>query len=136
MGHGLDLLGITYNIRDMTQTFNITGRGNIVSNVFRAMFLAAAGIGGLFLMAASAAFAFFVVAGLVVFGLVIFAFFWMRAKLFGRPFGPKAQFEAARKDMEAQVKQAGARRTSSHMDDENGPIIDAHQTPEGWSVER
>jgi len=117
----------------MSQTFNISGSGNFLSNLMRGLFVAAATIGGLFLFAASAAFAFFVIAGLVVLGLVVFAFFWTRAKLFGRPFGPQAQFEAARKDMEAQMKSARPGNTAGLDDD--GPVIDAHQTPDGWSVD-
>jgi len=88
------------------------------------------------MLAFSAAFAFFVVAGLGLLGLVIFIFFWARAKLFGKPFGPKAQFEAARRDMEAQFQGMDLnmdRNGPSAKGD--GPIIDAHQTPEGWSVE-
>ena len=99
----------------------------------RGLFVAAATIGGLFLFAASAAFAFFVIAGLVILGLVVFAFFWTRAKIFGRPFGPKAQFEAARKDMEAQMRTA--RPNSSADYDDDGPVIDAHRTPDGWTVD-
>jgi len=118
----------------MTQTFNIAGRGSLVSNLMRGLFIAAATIGGLFIFAASAAFAFFVVAGLVILGLVVFAFFWARAKLFGRPFGPKAQFEAARKEMEAQMR--AARPGGASGLDDDGPVIDAHQTPDGWSVDR
>lgn len=117
----------------MSQTFNIAGRGNLISNMMRGLFVAAATIGGLFLFAASAAFAFFVLAGLVILGLVVFAFFWARAKLFGRPFGPKAQFEAARRDMEAQMK--SARPGSNAGLEEDGPVIDAHRTPDGWSVD-
>ena len=101
----------------------------------RGLFLAAATIGGLFLFAASAAFAFFVVSGLVILGLVVFAFFWTRAKLFGRPFGPTAQFEAARKEMATQMKSARPSMAAG-VDDEDGPVIDAHQTPDGWSVDR
>lgn len=117
----------------MTQTYNLSGNGSFVSNLMRGLFVAAATIGGLFLFAASAAFAFFVIAGLVILGLIIFAFFWARAKLFGRPFGPKAQFEAARKEMEAQMRSA---RPGSHGLDDDGPVIDAHRTPDGWSVDR
>ena len=109
-----------------------------MSNLLRGIFVAAATVGGLFLFAGAAAFAFFVLAGLVVIGLVIFAFLWLRAKVLGRPFGPKAQFEAAQRDMEAQMKQA--RRStdegfSSDSYDADGPVIDAHKTPDGWSVE-
>lgn len=122
----------------MSNTYRITGSGNVVTNILRGLFLAAAAIGGFFMLAFSAAFAFFVIAGLVLFGLVVFAFLWARAKLFGKPFGPKAQFEAARKDMEAQfqgmdLKHAHNGPKSSNNAD--GPIIDAHQTPEGWSVD-
>ena len=102
----------------------------------RGLFLAVAAIGGLFMVVFLGAFAFFVVAGLVLVGCVVFAFLWGRAKLFGKPFGPKAQFEAARKDMEAQFQDMDLNM------ERNGPraygdgtIIDAHQTPEGWSVD-
>lgn len=118
----------------MTQTFNLSGNGSFVSNLMRGLFVAAATIGGLFLFAGAAAFAFFVIAGFVILGLVVFAFFWARAKLFGRPFGPKAQFEAARKDMEAQMRAARSGGQNGLGDD--GPVIDAHQTPDGWSVDR
>ncbi len=79
------------------------------------------------MLIASATFAFFVIAGLVVLGLIAFSFFWLKAKITGKPFGPKAQFEQARKDMEAQF--------SSYREAAGGPVIDATQTPDGWSVE-
>jgi len=86
------------------------------------------------MLAFSAAFAFFVIVGLGLVGLTVFVFFWGRAKLFGNPFGPHAQFEAMRRDMESQFgpidpSQAGA------MTEDGGPIIDAHETPQGWSVD-
>lgn len=119
----------------MTQTYNITGSGSMLSNILRGFFVAAAAIGGFFLLAVSAAFAFFVVAGLVLVGAFVFAFFWGRAKLFGRPFGPKAQFEAARRDMEAQMaaQMSGVKPARGYAG--SGPIIDAHKTPDGWSVD-
>jgi len=120
----------------MSNTYRISGQSGFLTNLMRGLFLAVAAIGGFFMLAFSAAFAFFVVAGLVLVGLVVFAFLWARAKLFGKPFGPKAQFEAARKDMEAQFQ-----GMDLNMDRNgpraggDGPIIDAHQTPEGWSVD-
>lgn len=111
----------------MTNTYHISGQPSILQNIMRVLFLSVAAIGGFFMLAFSAAFAFFVVAGLAIVGFVAFAFFWARAKLFGKPFGPKAHFEAARADMEAQFN--AARR------EVDGPIIDAHRTPEGWSVD-
>lgn len=121
----------------MSNTYRIAGSGNVVTNILRGLFMAAAAIGGFFMLAFSAAFAFFVIAGLIVFGLVVFAFFWARAKLFGKPFGPKARFEAARKDMETQFQGMDLNRANNgpNSSDADGPIIDAHQTPEGWSVD-
>ncbi len=114
----------------MTRAFYLSGQPGVFRSILRTVFVACAAIGGLFILAASAAFAFFIAAGIVVLGGLTFAFFWARAKLFGRPFGPQAQFEKARADMEAALGPQG-----SHMPKGDGPIIDAHRTPEGWSVD-
>lgn len=123
----------------MSNTFRISGRGNVVTNIMRGLFMAAAAIGGFFMLAFSAAFAFFVIIGLLLVAAVVFLFFWGRAKLFGKPFGPKAQFEAARKDMEAQFQGMDVNNaensSGSAANDFDGPVIDARQTPEGWSVD-
>jgi len=120
----------------MSNTYRISGQTGFFANLMRGLFVAVAAIGGVFMLAFSAAFAFFVVAGLALVGLVVFAFFWTRAKLFGKPFGPKAQFEAARKDMEAQFQGMDLNMDSNGpRGSGDGPIIDAHQTPEGWSVD-
>jgi len=119
----------------MSNTYRITGSGNVFTNIIRGLFLAAAAIGGFFMLAFSAAFALFVVAGLIVFGLVVFTFLWGRAKLFGKPFGPRARFEAARKDMETQFEGMDLNMINNGPAASDGPIIDAHQTPEGWSVD-
>lgn len=114
----------------MTNTYNISGNGNNFGrNILRMLFVAGATIAGFFVFAASAAFAIFIAGGLIVLGAIAFLFFWLRAKLFGRPFGPKAHFEAAKADMEAQF------RAASRGEDIGGPILDAHKTPEGWSVD-
>ena len=98
--------------------------------------MATAAIGGLFMLVFSAAFALFAVAGIAVIGALVFAGFWLRAKILGKPFGPKAQFEAARKDMEAQFDGMDLNMTDNGpQGQKDGPIIDAHQTPEGWSVD-
>jgi len=44
----------------MTQAYYINGRGSVLSNILRGLFAAAAIIGGFFLLAFSAAFAFFI----------------------------------------------------------------------------
>jgi len=119
----------------MTNTYNISGGGqNIVRNVLRAFFVLGATIAGFFVFAASAAFAIFIAGGLIVLAAIAFLFFWLRAKLFGRPFGPKATFEAARADMEAQFN-AATHGQDTRDQDIDGPILDAHETPEGWSVD-
>jgi len=108
----------------------------------RAIVLIAVAIGGFFVLAFSAAFAFFVLAGLVVFGASVFAFIWIRAKVLRKPFGPQAQFETLRKDMESQFQDRSAQTfsygatASSATESSDGPILEAHQTPEGWSVEK
>ena len=118
----------------MTQTYSIQGRRpGFLSSIARTAFIAVAAIGGLFMLVFSAAFAFFAVAGIAVIGFLIFAFFWAKAKIFGKPFGPKAmmgsQFEQMRKDMEAQMG------TVTPQSTDQGPIVDAHRTPDGWSVD-
>jgi len=121
----------------MTQTYSLQGRRpGIFSSVARTAFLAVAAIGGLFMLLFSAAFALFAVAGIAVIGFLVFAFFWAKAKISGKPFGPKAmmgaQFEQMRKDMEAQMSgSASANGKSSGT----GPVVDAHRTPDGWSVD-
>lgn len=78
--------------------------------------------------------ALFVVAGIAVIGFLVFAFFWTKAKITGKPFGPKAmmgaQFEQIRKDMEDQRGSPPASKSN-----DQGPIVDAHRTPDGWSVD-
>ncbi len=112
----------------MTQTRYIAGNPGFFKSMARGLILAAMAIGGFIMLIFSATFAFFVIAGLVVLGFVAFAVFWLKAKITGKPFGPQAQFEQARKDMEAQF--SSYRETTGQ-----GPVVDAHQTPDGWSVD-
>jgi len=119
----------------MTQTFYLQGRRpGLLSTVARTAFLAVAAIGGLFMLVFSAAFALFAVAGIAVIGFLIFAFFWAKAKISGKPFGPRAMMDAQlnqmRKEMEAQM---GGRSTPQSAG--QGPVVDAHRTPDGWSVD-
>ena len=119
----------------MTQTYYIQGRRpGLLSTVARTAFLAVAAIGGLFMLVFSAAFALFAVAGIAVIGFLVFAFFWAKAKISGKPFGPKAMMNAQmaqmRKDMETQMGGQSAAQTSGQ-----GPVVDAHRTPDGWSVD-
>ena len=118
----------------MTQSGYIQGRRpGFFSTIARSAFLAVAAIGGLFMLIFSAAFVLFLVAGIAVIGFLIFGFFWVKAKITGRPFGPRAQFEQMRKDMESQM--SGASHQTKKTSNTQGPIVDAHQTPQGWSVD-
>jgi len=85
---------------------------------------------GLFVFAVGATFLLFLVAGIAVVGLLAVAFFWTRARLTGRPFGPREQFESMLSDMQVEMD---AVRPAPVTD---GPVLDATQTPNGWSVER
>ncbi len=124
----------------MTQTFQINGgRSGLFSTVARTAFLAVAAVGGLFMIVFSAAFALFAVAGIAVIGFLVFAFFWSKAKLTGKPFGPKAmmgaQLDQMRKDMETQMGGTQSAFETKSENREQGPVVEAHQTPDGWSVD-
>lgn len=119
----------------MTETYRIPGNASVLQSVIRGCVLIAAAIGGFFMLAFSAAIAFFVVAGVAVVGFLAFAFFWARAKILGRPFGPKAKFEAQRNAFEAQFGNAQSAFDVQNRKETQGPIIDAHETPKGWSVD-
>ncbi len=119
----------------MTQAYYIQGRRpGFLSSVARTAFLVVAAIGGLFMILASAAVALFVVAGIAVIGFLVFAFFWAKAKIAGKPFGPRAMMDAQlnqmRKDMEAQMGVNPASTSTGQ-----GPVVDARRTPDGWSVD-
>jgi len=110
--------------------------------------LAVAAIGGLFMVVFSFAFVLIAVAAIAVIGVLAFAFFWAKAKITGKPFGPKAmmgaQFEQMRQDMESQMggtapqfnksRAANPKAANSNVGAQ-GPIVDAHRTPDGWSVD-
>jgi len=146
---GLDETAEDSHIGGMTQAYSIQGRRpGLFSTVARTAFLAVAAIGGLFMLVISATFALFVVAGIAVVGFLIFAFFWAKAKITGKPFGPKAmmgaQFDQMRQDMETQMgggsptsanSNAGNFKTANPKARGQGPIVDAHRTPDGWSVD-
>lgn len=114
----------------MTNTYNLNGPSNWFGSLTRALMVGCAAIAGLFMLAISAAFAFFVVAAIAIIGFLAFAFLWGRAKILGKPFGPRAHFEAKAKEMQ---KDLGM--TFTPQDHQDGPIIDAKQTPDGWSVD-
>ncbi len=120
------------------------GGGNIFSQIGRWIGVLVAAMVGLFMLSVSAVFAFLLIGGILVIAAVIVAVFWIRAKLTGRPFGPKAMMEARMEELRSQMSaQMGSQMPppmngmfGGASEDDDGPIIDAHQTPEGWTVER
>lgn len=140
----LDEAGNYNNIELMTHSSRLPNyNGGMFSQILRAAFLTMTAIGGLFLLFFSAAFVLILIAGIVVIALIVAAVFWARAKILGKPFGPKAQLDKMRRDMEqelggdfnAQFGSATKAKSSGNSANPDGPIIDAHQTPEGWSVD-
>lgn len=125
MMQGLDLKRRNTDIRRMTGTYNLSGPNSVIRSLIRVLIIGAATIGGLFIVAASAAFAFFLAIGLFLLGALTYAFFWLRAKISGRPMGPQIKF-----NYRANVKPFSA------DDAQDGPVIDAHKTSDGWSVDR
>ena len=114
----------------MTGTHHLNGQPTgMFGQVGRWLTLAAMSVAAAFMLFFSAAFALILVGTISLLVLIVVAVFWIRAKLTGRPFGPRAQMEA---HMEELRRQMGA----TTEDTTQGPIIDAHQTPEGWTVER
>jgi len=130
----------------MTQGNTLPGGSGPVQSVFRAIFMVAAAIGGFFIFMASAAFALFVALGLLALGLLAFAFFWLRAKITGKPLMPRAKMWAYNpQDFMGGTAARGApndntpHNNKSHQNtskgDHSGPTIDAHETAHGWSVD-
>ncbi len=122
----------------MTKTFLFPDNGpnngqNLFQSLFRTLFLIAATIGGFFIFAASAAFALFVVIGILILGFIAFGVLWVRAKILGKSLRPKSTMWS--------FQSFDGRQASSKSKEENpkpktdGPVLDAHQTPDGWSVD-
>lgn len=104
------------------------GSQGLVQTLMRSIFVVVAAIAGFFVFAASAAFALIVTGGLILLGFVVFVGMWLRAKVLGKPLNPYAKmFKEAQAES---VKRAGPRDL-----EDSGPVLDAHQTPDGWSVD-
>ena len=117
----------------MTKTYSITGgSSNLFQSLVRAIFLIAATIGGFFIFAASAAFALFVVIGLLVLGFVVFGVLWLRAKILGKSLRPTNNMWTFQT---FDTTQSNASKDDDLRHETDGPVLDAHQTPDGWSVD-
>ena len=120
----------------MTGTQHLPGSEmGFFGQIGRWLTLAAVAVMAGFMIFVSAAFALVLISAVIILALIAVSVFWVRAKLTGRPFGPRAQMDARMADIRRQmgVEMPAASQSRSSTD---GPVIDAHQTPEGWTVER
>ena len=114
----------------MVKTYSLPGGGpGLFQSLVRSALLLIAAIGGVFVFAASAALALIVAAGLLIFGVVVFVAFWLRAKITGRRMMPKMQPFMGAQSFQTYQEES----TTTSVD--KGPVIDAHETPDGWSVD-
>ena len=117
----------------MTKTYSLLGGSpNLFQSLIRAIFLIAATIGGFFIFAASAAFALFVIIGLLVLGFVVFGVLWLRAKILGKSLRPASNMWTFQT---FDSSQSNAHKDEDTRHETDGPVLDAHQTPDGWSVD-
>ncbi len=125
----------------MTNTYSLPNNGprnspgggrGLLQSILRAIFLVAATIGGFFIFAASAAFALFLVIGLLILGLVVFGILWLRAKILGKPLYSSKKMWTFQTFNTPGAKTGPANKADIKTD---GPVLDAHKTPDGWSVD-
>ena len=118
----------------MTSTQHLHGPGaGLFGQIGRWLTLASAAVIGAFMLFFFSAFALILISAIAIIALVAVAIFWVRAKLTGKPFGPRAQMDAHMAELRRQM---GADFQGSAHSMSDGPVIDAHETPEGWTVER
>lgn len=118
----------------MTRTQHLPSAGmGLFGQIGRWLTVAAVAVAAAFMLFFSAAFALILISAVLILALIAVSIFWVRAKLTGRAFGPRAQMDERMADIRRQM---GADLQSSTSDASDGPIIDAHETPEGWTVER
>jgi hypothetical protein len=114
----------------MVNGYSLSGGGQgLMQTLIRSIFVIVAAIAGFFVFAASAAFALIVTGGLIVLGVVVFIGMWIRAKILGKPLNPYV------KVYKTQSSRAQRTRRQSQTQDIDGPVLDAHETPDGWSVD-
>jgi hypothetical protein len=119
----------------MTGTHHLPGTGpGFLSQIGRLLTVAIMSTAAILMLFFSAAFALFLIGAVLVVSLIALTIFWIRAKLTGRPFGPRAQMDARMAEFRRQM--GVDLNPGAGSDKDRGPVIDAHQTPEGWTVER
>ncbi len=118
----------------MTGTQHLLGPGaGLFGQIGRWLTLASVTVAAAFMLFFSAAFALVLISVIAILALVAVSVFWIRAKLTGRPFGPRAQMDAHMADI---CRQMGVDNRPDVDAASAGPIIEARETLEGWTVER
>ena len=112
----------------MTGAGRLPSPGNPIANIAKVLIAVGAITVGLFVFAVSATFLLVAVLAVAFVALLAISFFWARARLTGRPFGPREQFEAMFAEMHVEMAQPSL--------EPEGVVLDAHKTPDGWSVDR
>jgi len=117
-------------------TANSTGGTGFFQNIARYAILAVSAVVGVFVLVLTASAALVVVLSLLFIGLIVFIYFWARAKFFGKTIGGKAfaDLQAAAKAHQEAQSGMSAHRTSAADYEGDGDIIDAHEPPDGWTV--
>ena len=115
---------------------NSSGDAGVFHNLARYAALAFSAVVGIFVLLLTASAALVVVLSLVFIGLIVFVFFWARAKFLGKSRRATV-FEdlqaAAQSGRNPQRPNAGLHTRAKPFDE--GDIIDAHETPDGWTVD-
>jgi hypothetical protein len=111
---------------------NIISQNTILSRIVKNIVFILALMISIFLTIFLASFIFFALLGLLLFGLIIFTYLKFRSRLSGG-HSPFLRFtKAFRSEPNVKTKRPNY---STESDASDGPIIDAHNTPDGWSVE-
>jgi hypothetical protein len=111
---------------------NIISQNTILSRIIKNIVFILALMISISLTIFLASFIFFALLGLLLFGLIIFTYLKFRSRLSGGHY-PFLRFtKAFRSEPNVKTKSPNY---STESDASDGPIIDAHNTPDGWSVE-
>ena len=111
---------------------NIISQNNILSRIVKNIVFILALMISISLTIFLASFIFFALLGLLLFGLIIFTYLKFRSRLSGG-HSPFLRFNKVfRSEPNVKTKRPNY---STESDASDGPIIDAHNTPDGWSVE-
>ena len=124
----------------MTGSQRLSGPAStgLFASIGRGFVLAAVTAASLLVLFVSATFVLVAVGVILVLALLAVAAFWVRAKLTGRPFGPRAVMEARMAELRAQMEAAGGASPfgPAPTQQPDGMTIDLQETPQGWTVER